>query len=464
MQMPQHIELALRDYDRRRDRSTPPVFVGRADELNFLRGTVAAAKAGAKGVTAVVQGVPGVGKSALCTEFEKELQTEMSEEAPVVVLPKESSFFDSSPVSMVQELAAEVPVRMDLLRGLPGFGNLREHVGRAVGVTTALLKRGSPFDLAMQAMGLNQSSSLGAVLDAFAENLWPAGVTLILSIDETQGIQDAPQVRSNLQAIHAKRFSANIAILAFGLQDTAAKLSALGLSRLGSGQIRRLGRMTSLDAASLVDRTFDHLRLTSEDEDWRKYARECGFDIDAWTQWRNAAKAVVSKESVDFPHHLVNGIRGVCQIVLGGLRHPGQAELGVLRRLCLESKDEYYRARLEPFANHTMAVAAALQKTNEAGEVDEGVLQSALEKSDNRGRATNGETAAAVLDDLIGRGLLIRRRTTMVGVEIPSLTSYLTAEFHGALTSGGVAAGKLASALQIDAPMPLGNPAPRDLE
>lgn len=64
MQLPDHIDAALRDYDRRRDRASPPVFVGRASELSFLRDAVAAAQSGAEGITALLQGVPGVGKSA----------------------------------------------------------------------------------------------------------------------------------------------------------------------------------------------------------------------------------------------------------------------------------------------------------------------------------------------------------------------------------------------------------------
>ena len=143
MQLPAHVEAALRDYDRRRDRSSPPVFVGRERELGFLRDTVAAAKSGAEGVTAVVQGAPGVGKSALCGRFEKELGAAIGEEAPVVVVSKDCDFLDRTPASMVKELAADVPVRMDLLGRLPEFERAESHVGKVVGVATALLKRGS---------------------------------------------------------------------------------------------------------------------------------------------------------------------------------------------------------------------------------------------------------------------------------------------------------------------------------
>ena len=449
MQLPEHIEFALRDYDRRRDRDAPPVFVGRAEELRFLRETVAAAAAGARGVTAVVQGVPGAGKSALCTQFEQELHNGLSDEAPVAVVAKECDFFDRTPVSMVKELAADVPVRMALLRRLPGFE--KAEVGRAVGVATALLRRGSSFDLAMQAMNLDDSSSLGAALDAFAEHMWPRGLTLVLSIDETQGIEDTSAVRNNLRAIHGKRFATNIAVLAFGLQDTAARLRRLGLSRLASGQIRHLGCMAAADAARLVEETLDHLGMTSEDQGWRDYAQGCGFSLDAWKQWRNRAQAVILKESADFPHHLVNGIRGLCRIALdGGLRSPGEEALGILSEQCRESKEEYYAARLEPFAGHTMALAAALQKANDAGEVEEAVVQRALQESDNRGRATDGDAAAAVLDGLIDKGLLARRGTAKVGVEIPSLAAYLADEFQQALASGEVVAAALARALRID--------------
>ena len=448
--LPQDIERALADFDRRRDRDVPPVFVGRADELRFLRDTVEAAKSGARGVTAIVQGVPGAGKSALCAQVEQELRAAADEE-PVAVVSKECDFFNRTPVSMVKELAAEVPVRLDRLRRLPGFEKAEEHIGNVLGVATALLKRGSSLDLAMQAMNLDESSSLGAALDAFAERMWPAGVALILAIDEAQGMDDTPQVRSNLRAIHGKRFATNIATLAFGLQDTAARLRELGLSRLASGQIRHLGRMHSADACGLVDQTLDHLGLTAEDAAWRQYAKECGFSTRSWTAWRDAAKALILEESADFPHHIVNGVRGVCQIVLsGGLRHPGERDLDTLRQVCRSSKEEYYGARLEPFVEHTAALAAALYGAD--GEVDRDVMLRALETCDNNGRPVTGDVALSVLKGLIERGLLAPRGMFRVGVEIPSLMGYLTAEFDAALAADKSAARQLAE--RLDIPMP----------
>ena len=138
----------------------------------------------------------------------------------------------------------------------------------------------------------------------------------------------------------------------------------------------------------------------------------------------------------------------------GELRHPGERELNLLRQRCRDSKKEYYAARLEPLANHTMALAAALCKANATGEVDAAVVLNALEESDNNGRKTDGDTAAAVLNGLIDRGLLTARGTTMVGVEIPSLAGYLADELDRSLAQGGIAAHKLAAALRIDVNRP----------
>lgn len=373
----------------------------------------------------------------------------MADDRPVAVISKDCDFFDRSAVSMVKELAADVPVRVELLRRLPGFEQAENHIGRAVGVATALLKRGSSLDLAMQAMNLDQSSSLGAALDTFAETMWPLGITLILAVDEMHNMEDTLQVRRNLQAIHGKRFDTNMAIVGFGLQNAAERLRNLGLSRLGADQVRALGCMDAADAARLVDETFDYLGIASEHEPWQAYAGQLGFGIEDWTSWRRAAKAVVLEESANFPHHLVNGARAVCRLVLGGeLRHPARRALGVLRQQCRHSRQEYYAARLAPVANHTLALAAAFRNANDAGEVDTAVVLDALEESNNGGRGTTGETAAAVLRELVDGGLLMRRGSTMAALPVPSMAAYLAEELDSSLALGGVAARRLAAALE----------------
>ena len=203
----------------------------------------------------------------------------------------------------------------------------------------------------------------GGSMETFAEKLWAEEVTLILPIDELQSIDDTALARRNLMAVHEKRFGVAMVVLGFGLQNATRKLRRMGLSRLAQKQVRTLGSMKRLEADALVLRSFEHLGLTTDDEDWLAYIGEQGFGRDEWTSWRNAAKAAILEDSANFPHHLVNGIAGLCEILLQrGLRPPGIGELDAIRENCRDCKRDYYGARLEPFADHTLALAAALRK------------------------------------------------------------------------------------------------------
>ena len=451
--LPEHIDTALRDYALRRDRATPPVFVGRDDELRFLRETVHAARSGAEGLTTVVQGVPGAGKSALCSHFETELRSALATEAPTVVIPKGADFFDKPPLELVKELAAHVPTKLSglrQLRQLPGFENLDSFIRGTVGTATALLRRGASFDLMAQAWNLNESSSFDAAMETFAEKLWAEGATLVLTIDELQSINDTALARRNLMAVHEKRFGVAIVVLGFGLQNTTRKLRQMGLSRLAQKQVRTLGSMKREESEDLVLRSFKHLGLTTDDEDWLAYIGKQGFGRDEWTNWRNAVKAAILEDSADFPHHLVNSIAGLCETLLEhGLRPPGTRELDAIRASCRDCKRDYYGARLEPFADHTLALAAALRQ-GRGENVPAYILLDALATSANNGSAVDRSAASSIMGELIERGLFKRTANATMAPSLPSLASYLDAELDGALAAGNEVARRLADALDLE--------------
>ena len=146
-------------------------------------------------------------------------------------------------------------------------------------------------------------------------------------------------------------------------------------------------------------------------------------------------------------------------VLASGPRHPGERELDTLRQACRRSKEEYYWARLEPFADHTAALAAALSTADDAGEVNRDVVLRALETCDNNGRPVAGDVALTVLKGLMNQGLLARRGMFRVAVEIPSLTSYLKAEFDAALSADTEAAQRLAE--RLDIPISSSRPADR---
>ena len=65
----------MRSYASDLERASPPVFVGREDILDELRFVVERVAAdNPRGMTRLVQGVPGAGKSSLCDEFMASVQ------------------------------------------------------------------------------------------------------------------------------------------------------------------------------------------------------------------------------------------------------------------------------------------------------------------------------------------------------------------------------------------------------
>ena len=199
------------------------------------------------------------------------------------------------------------------------------------------------------------------------------------------------------------------------------------------------------EAEDLVEQSLQHLGLTTDDGDWLDYIGEQGFSREEWTNWRNAAKATILAESTDFPHHLVNGIAGLCEIILErGLRPPGVGELDAIRENCLACKRDYYGARLEPFADHTLALAAALRKGS-GGNVPAYTMLDALALSANDGSAIDRPAASSIMGELIERGLFERAANATIA---PSLASFLEAELDGALAAGNAVARRLADALE----------------
>ena len=446
--LPERIRTQLKCYVDA-DGDDPPVLVEREDELRFLHDTVALATSGRSSLTTVVQGALGAGKATLRRHFERELEGRSSAERPVVLVSRNTDFLAMPPLEIAREINSCMPILKSELTKLLGRRNAGDHIERAISATTVLLKRGASFDLLAKALSLNEHSSFGQVMTTLAASLWPAGATIVLTVDEMQTVEDTPQVRSNLSVIHQRRFDANVVLLCFGLQTTQGRLRELGLSRLSRGRVRSLATLVPEEADHLVEATFEHLGLSANDADWCAYLEGQGFSTQEWTRWRADAKAVVLEESADFPQHLNASLAGLCETLMEtGLPHPGDAVLPDIRRRCGEYREEYYLARLNPFSRHLFAMGAALSKADDDGWLPSSLLSKALKHADDHGDAVDAPQAAAIHDGLLSRGLLVQRGL-QVAANIPSLSMYLRGVFDAAIEDGHDGAAGLAAALGL---------------
>ena len=434
MAIPKDIEESLAKLVRARDRSTPLVFVGRQAELDFLRGVANAAADGKKGLTAVVQGVPGAGKTSLCEEFGSRACAASTEKAPVVCVDMPVEAFDNSPVDFVRELSEKVA-------SVFGRRNWKWWTDRAANGASAKTRT----DVGRAIRGLSAASSLDSAMDSYRGHPWPSNLTLIVAVDEAQQLADTPQVRNNLLAMHRKGFGLNFALIAFGLQDTRSRLVRLGLSRLAADNVRTLSLLSGDEAATLVDETFKKVGLSLANTEWGDYVRSLGLSEADWARWHRNVARTIQDESMDFPHHLANGMRVAADLLVNeGL----EMSLDVLREGCRRHKRSYYEERLEPFARHTLALGAALSLLDATtGTVQGAVMLKAVKAADDWGETVDGARAASVVDAAIAKGLFAKAARGRIRVVLPSLASYLVHNYHSALAERNAAARSLDEAL-----------------
>ena len=148
------------------DRFAPVVFAGRTAELALLESAVRGVQRGENGRTVVMQGVPGVGKTALRDEFAaRSLARDASDGKAVMPVKLNASSLGFKPIAMVEQV---------------------DRAFRAL--------ESSDWWAASRA-----PDSLGVVLDDYvSQRLGRRGSTIVLLVDEAQNLQDTPAVRAHL--------------------------------------------------------------------------------------------------------------------------------------------------------------------------------------------------------------------------------------------------------------------------
>ena len=96
---------SLRRLAKTSDRAAPTVFAGRKGEFALLNDAVRGVQNGEKGHTVVIQGVPGVGKTALLNEYATRLLAANADaEQPVIPVPLQSGALNTPPAAIVEEV------------------------------------------------------------------------------------------------------------------------------------------------------------------------------------------------------------------------------------------------------------------------------------------------------------------------------------------------------------------------
>ena len=400
----------------RSDRASPTVFAGREDEFDLLDIAVRGAQRNEGGHTVVVQGVPGAGKTALLNEYAGRLLTAgNSTEKPIIPVPLLPGDINASPATIVQAIDRQ-------FREFEASDEWGRRVNRAVSgaslLGNALFATFTRKDFNEFRASARAPDSLATALeDYIAFRFDRRDSTIVLLVDEAQSLSDTTRVREHLLKLHdGIKGRTQVLLACFGLANTAGRLRELGLSRLATNHVRSIGALSNDDAKRTVTGTLDVA--------FSGFTFDAGrSDEDQRERWISAAAATILAECADFPHHLANGCRALAKVALEegiGAEPPVER----LRAKCKEHKREYYDAILQPWANHSTALAHALGGGD--GKDDWTAIsdvRQALMASDDFGDPVDRRHATAILKQLCANGYVEQHAGACRPV-LPSLSSY----------------------------------------
>lgn len=391
------------------DRTAPVVFAGRTDEFALLESAVRGVQRGENGRTVVIQGVPGVGKTALRDEFAARLLAHDANDGKAVIPVKlNASSLGFKPAAIVEQIDKA-------FRGLESSDWWERTVSRAADgayfLGNALFAAATRKDVREFTAASRAPDSLGVVLDDYVgQRLGRRGSTIVLLVDEAQNLQDTPAVRTHLEELHNDGAGETPMMLAcFGLATTVDRLADLGLSRLSRGHVRSIGALTNEEARQAVVGTLEEVLACHP------------FDEQDRSEWIDEAAIVILEDSGNFPHHLTNGCSALAQaVLLDGIGASPPAD--VVREKSRDYRQEYYEARLRPWSRYETALAYAFLESSD-GQTPTNAIIAALTTVTDRGNPVSEEIAWDAVEGICRAGFM-EERDRSINVLLPSLMKH----------------------------------------
>ena len=471
---------AMRHYVEQHERNAPKVFVGRTGILSDLMSAVESTSRGAKGMTRVVQGVPGAGKTAVCDEFISRNQNKeivwvdkdgRKHESALFCVNLDPEDLNAPPLTFVQGLHEKW---VDHCRGLES-GMMqagRAHLGRMSDIVRLWLKRSTEHESAARIKALTEHSPLSTCIGAYSHDYWgKSKLTIALCIDEAQDLLVTDRTKATLRILHNRTHPANITPLLFGLPNTLSHVSdrqhGLGVSRLNVRCVHDIYLLEPGQAREIVDGTFDKLDLNRESPGWSGYLHSRGFSPIQWDEWRNKIADAIVEGSSDFPQHVTLGLHAACQALIERREAlaPGGLDdmLKDVRAKHQQRKTSYYQQRLDSIIQYGAAFGVICRKAAESpvGSITHADAKRAIAVGSSADdEPLDGAQANTILKQALGAGVLKQLWNGRVAPPaIPSMSSYLEAVLQDALDLNEMHAARACQAIGLPMP-PTEKPAP----
>ena len=448
----------MRAYATDLERTSPPVFVGREDildELRFVAERVASDNP--RGMTRVVQGVPGAGKSSLCDEFMASVQGTVLAGRRVLCAKLDPSNLAQPPLELVNKLTDSLPRALAQVPGTQRFVADRHALfAELASAALQVMRRPSVREMHDASHGLTAESDLGTCVSAHARRLWPKDALVVLAFDEMQECPPTARSQAALRILNECLHDARILVVCFGLQNTETVLREdLKLSRIPTDAVAEIGSLAHGEGREVLERTLDHFGATTRNEAWLNYLSAANMAPDDWRAWRKDLLDDLEEGAGDFPQHLTAALRATCQVLCQhrqNLTSTSELATEIVERL-ERNKADYYGKRIgDELRLHRTALGALARAVEETCGV---ALRDALAcfmAGDDAGRPVNGERAERLMRLAVARGVLgqgdVDGVLCCVAPPTPSMTHHLRHHYERMLAREDAGAVALAEMLE----------------
>ncbi len=358
------------------DRGPARYFHGRTQILHDFSDLLVRAKKKRDGTTFLIQGAPGVGKTALLDQCEK-LATVNGWD---VVKIKTGALWDKG----------------KMLRSL-GFGKMAGIGSISVSLVEAFKAEVSLSKPARSTTSLN-------VVEKRKRK------PLLLILDEAQRLSNANELSKAqfdeagdlLEAIHNGELNKSVILLAAGLGTTEAAFSSLGVSRFRGGCFVELGALDKESERAVI-------------QDWIVKEGGAKGNPDEWVD-------AIAQNTYGWPQHITAYGDAAAKQIQNDQREMTHDGLEVVHRLGIKRREAYYKQRAKGISVKERGSLARLIQNTGDGLYQEDI-ETALSQEYN-----DPDKAKRFFKKAVNRGIL-HSQDELYSIPIPSMRAWLISNY-----------------------------------
>ncbi|MCY4232738.1 MAG: ATP-binding protein [Bacteroidetes bacterium] len=371
----------IKDSNRPRDRGPSPFFHGREEIIDNFNIVLDDYKALKDGTTFMIQGSPGVGKTALIDVLAREASNQgwKSVHIGTNTLWK--------PDDLLHRLGKKTNMR---ITGASVEASIDQYVKASAGLSVDI------FPVAQTIIKILQDDKK----------------PLLLILDEAQalglpGVVPAEMkgdVTDVLKQIHNGEMGRPVMLLTGGLGTTESALSTFGISRFEGDCKVYLGR---LDKAS--ERAVVH--------DWLMHAGLTARDTSAWID-------AITEHTYGWPQHIMSYVKPAVKYLKANKHQMTDEGVDFVLVNGKEARLEYYDSRAHDIDEHKReALARAVMDVPTDSTTTRPAISSSLKKS-----GLTEKEADSLFTRALDQGIIDKRKGGRYGIPIPSMHSWLIDE------------------------------------